>query len=70
MKAGWRLSCKEGVSRMKKHSQWLEREYPDAARSLLEGLEETFTINRLELPSSLRRSLGGTNLIESNYSGV
>lgn len=70
IKAGWRLSCKEGIPRMRKHAQWLEREYPNAARSLLEGLEETFTINRLELPVSLRRSLGSTNLIESNYSGV
>ena len=70
MKASWRLSCKEGISRMKKHAEWLEREYPDAARSLREGLDETFTINRLELPASLRRSFGSTNIIESNYSGV
>ena len=45
-------------------------EHPDAARSLLEGLEETFTINRLDLPPKLRRCLATTNLIESPHSGV
>jgi hypothetical protein len=29
-----------------------------------------FTINRLGLPGTLRRSLGSTNAIESPYSGV
>ena len=55
---------------MEKMAEWLEREYPEAARSLREGLEETFTINRLDLPSSLHRCLGTTNLIESPQSGV
>ena len=40
------------------------------AASLREGLEETFTINRLELSSSLRLCLASTNLIESPHSGV
>ena len=35
-----------------------------------EGLEETFTINRLGLPPRLRRCLATTNLIESPGSGV
>ena len=70
IKACWRLEWKQGIARMEKHAQWLEREYPDAAGSLREGLEETFTINRMELPASLRRSLGSTNLIESNCSGI
>ena len=48
----------------------LRSHYPGAAASLLEGLEETFTINRLELPASLRRCLAITNIIESSYSGV
>jgi hypothetical protein len=34
------------------------------------GLEETFTINRLGWPPTLRRCLATTNLIESPHSGV
>jgi len=70
MKAAYRLPWQEGIARLKKQAQWLEVEYPGAAASLLEGLEETFTINRLELPGSLRRCLATTNIIESPYSGV
>ena len=70
MKAAWRLPWREGVARLRKQAEWLEAYYPDAARSLLEGPEEMFTINRLELSPSLRRCLGTTNLIESPHSGV
>jgi len=45
-------------------------EYPSAASSLLEGLDEMFTINRLGLPKTLRRCLGSTNVIESPNSGI
>ena len=70
MRAAFRLEANEGIAKLKKLSEWLRREYPSAAESLLEGLDEMFTINRLGLPSSLRRSLGSTNAIESPYSGV
>jgi len=70
MKAAFKLDANEGVVKLKKLSDWLRREYPSAADSLLEGLDEMFTINRLGLTSSLRRSLGSTNAIESPYSGV
>jgi len=70
MKAAFKLDANEGVAKLKKLSDWLRREYPSAADSLLEGLDEMFTINRLGLTSSLRRSLGSTNAIESPYSGV
>jgi putative transposase len=43
---------------------------PSAARSLEEGMEETLTMHRLNLPESLRRSLSSTNIIESVFSGV
>ncbi|MBM3189381.1 MAG: hypothetical protein FJZ90_11745, partial [Chloroflexi bacterium] len=46
------------------------KQCPSAAASLREGLEETFTINHLELPASLRRCLGTTNLIESANAGM
>lgn len=39
-------------------------------RAWHEGLQETFTINRLGLPVSLRRSVGTTSLIESPNSGM
>jgi len=46
-------------------AEWLERDYPSAAASLIEGLEECFTINRLDMPASLHRCLATTNVIES-----
>lgn len=70
MKAAYQLPWKEGISRLKKQADWLRVHYPDAAASLLEGLEETFTINRMELSPSLRRCLATTNIIESPHSGV
>lgn len=70
MKAAYRLDADEGMSKLKQQARWLETEYPSAAASLLEGLEETFTINRLGLPSTLRRCLGTTNIVESPTSGV
>ena len=70
MRAAFKLEANDGIAKLKKLSEWLRREYPSAADSLLEGLDEMFTINRLGLPSSLRRCLGTTNCIESPYSGV
>jgi putative transposase len=70
LKAAWRLDHKEGMAKIRKLSEWLERECPAAAASLLEGLEECFTINRLELPASLHRCLATTNVIESPHAGV
>jgi hypothetical protein len=47
MKGAYRLPAEEGMKRLKDQARWLQPDHPDAARSLLEGLEETFTINRL-----------------------
>lgn len=70
MKAAYRLDADEGMAKLKQQARWLETEYPSAAASLLEGLQETFTINRLGLPPKLRRCLGTTNIVESPTSGV
>ena len=70
MRAAWKLEAKEGMARLRKLSEWLREDYPDAAASLLEGMEECFTINRLKVPPSLHRCLATTNLIESSQSGV
>jgi transposase-like protein len=70
MKAAFQLKADEGMAKLEKLAQWLERDYPSAAGSLREGLTEMFTINRLGLPKALRRCLASTNVIESPYSGV
>jgi transposase-like protein len=70
MRAALRLGAEEGIAKLKQQAQWLEREYPDAAASLREGLEELFTINRLGLSPALRRALGSTNIIENPNSAA
>ena len=70
MQAAFRLHADEGIRRLEKQAQWLEREYPSAAASLREGLGELFTVNRLGLSPTLSRCLTTTNLIESPHSGV
>jgi transposase-like protein len=70
LRAAWKLGEKEGMRKIEQYAGWLEREWPSAAGSLREGLGEMFTINRLNLPGSLRRCLATTNLIDSTDSGV
>ncbi len=73
MRGAFRLSAAEGMARLEKQAQWLEREYPSAAASLREGLAEMFTVNRLGLSPSLTRCLVSIPLcgiIESPHSGV
>lgn len=61
VRAAWKLDAEEGISRIKELASMLEGKH---------ALEETFTVNRLGLPASLRRSLASTNIFESNNSGV
>ena len=70
MQAAFLLDADKGIKKLKQLAKWLEQEYPSAASSLLEGLDEMFTINRLGLPKALRRCLGSTNVIESPNSGI
>jgi transposase-like protein len=70
IRAAWKLDAKDGMARLRKLAEWLREDYPDAAGSLLEGMEECFTINRLKVPPSLHRCLATTNVIESSQSGV
>jgi transposase-like protein len=70
LKAAFKLDAKEGMAQIEQYAAWLEREHPGAAASLREGLEELFTINRLGLPSKLRRCLGTTNLIDNGHSAA
>ena len=70
MRAAYRLEAAEGKGRLEQLAQWYQKDWPQAAASLREGLDETFTINEIGLPGKLRRCLGTTNLIESPGSGV
>ena len=54
--------------RLERLADRLEPNYPGAARSLREGMEETLTVHRLGLPGALRVSLATTNPIESPFS--
>jgi len=70
LRAAWRLDEKQGMAKIQQYASWLRRDWPSAAGSLREGLEEMYTINRLGLPGELRRCLSSTNLIDSTDSGV
>jgi transposase-like protein len=67
MKAAFSLDPKQGKAKLEKQAQWLEKEYPGAAASLREGMDELFTMNALGLPSTLTRCLASTNIIESPF---
>ncbi|KVQ22274.1 hypothetical protein WK00_24965 [Burkholderia ubonensis] len=60
----------DGIAQLKTQAAWLKTDHPNAAASLLEGLEEAFTVNRLELTPRLIRSLATTNLIENPNGAV
>jgi transposase-like protein len=70
MQAAFSMEAKKGKQKLQQVAKWLQQEYPSAADSLLEGLDEMFTINTLGLPKALRHCLGSTNIIESPNSGI
>lgn len=70
MRAAWKMNQKDGMAKFRQIAGWLEHDYPDAAAALLEGLEECFTINRLDIPRSLHRCLATSNIVDNPHSGV
>src|SRR6478736_1060853 len=73
--AGWRLRAAwskkdSGVAEkeLRKTARWLDPFSPMAAASLLEGLEETLTVQKLGIRHTLGRSLSNTNIIENCFS--
>jgi len=70
MRSAFKLPADEGIMRLRTFAESISKQHPNAAASLLEGLEEMFTVNRLGLPKSLCRGLTTTNIIESSFSGV
>lgn len=59
-----------GLRDARRLADQLKATHPDAAGSLLEGLEEMFTVAQLGITGALRRSLTNTNCIESMISTV
>ena len=70
MRAAFTLEAAKGEKRLETLAKQYDKEYPGAAGSLREGMAEMFTVNRLGVPSALRRSLVSTNIIESPNSGI
>ena len=70
MRAAWKMNQKDGMAKFRQIAGWLEHHYPDAAAALLEGLEECFTINKLDIPGSLHRCLATSNIVDNPHSGV
>jgi transposase-like protein len=70
MRAAWKMNQKDGMAKFRQIAGWLECDYPEAAAALLEGLEECFTINQLDIPRSLHRCLATSNIVDNPHSGV
>ena len=60
----------DALDALKKTVKWLRELSESAAASLEEGMEETLTVHRLELPETLRKTFASTNCIESCFSRV
>ncbi len=74
-KIDWRLARAfadpnpaKGLEAAKRVAGELKADHPDAAASLLEGLEEMFTVRRLGVSGRLAATLTNTNCIESMIS--
>ena len=70
MAQAFKGEAEAGIHKLRAHAKHLKAQHPDAASSLLEGLEELFTINRLGVTGELARCLATTNVIESPNSAV
>lgn len=70
MKAAFGLQPVNGMGRLKALAQELKAQHPDAAASVLEGLEQMFTAATLGVQGPLARNLSNTNIIESPNSVV
>ena len=66
LRQAWELDDADKAERLVRNlARRLEQEAPGVAASILEGLDEILTVNRLALPAQLRRSLACTNSIEN-----
>ena len=66
LRQAWELDDADKAERLLRNlARRLDQEAPGVAASILEGLAEMLTVNRLGLPAKLRRSLACTNSIEN-----
>src|SRR6185369_12020265 len=66
LRQAWELDDADKAERLLRNlARRLDREAPGVAGSILEGLDEILTVNRLGVPAKLRRSLACTNSIEN-----
>jgi putative transposase len=66
LRQAWELDDADRAERLLRNlARRLEQQAPGVAGSILEGLDEMLTVNRLGLPAQLRRSLACTNSIEN-----
>lgn len=70
LRAAFKLGGKQGRKKLEQYAGWLEKDWPSAAASLREGLDELFTIDDLDLPPMLKRCLGTTNIIDNSHSAA
>jgi len=59
------LDYKDAKAALMRIHRNLKHRHPEAANSLMEGMEETLTVHRLKVPRLLRQTLLSTNAIES-----
>jgi putative transposase len=66
LRQAWELDDADKAERLLRNlARRLDQEAPGVTASILEGLDEMLTVNRLGLPAKLRRSLACTNSIEN-----
>jgi transposase-like protein len=66
LRRAWEIDDADKAERLVRNlAQRLDRERSGVAKSILEGLNEMLTVNRLGLPQQLRRALACTNSIEN-----
>ncbi len=69
LRIAWGMKAySEAKEELDKLVDYLKEISPSAAGSLEEGLEETLTVHRLDVPPTLQGSLRSTNLIENAFS--
>jgi transposase-like protein len=71
LREAWDLSdAKMAKRRLERLASSLEADHPGAAASVLEGLDETLTLQRLGVSGTLYKKLRSTNAIENLNSGI
>jgi len=71
LKEAWGLGdAKVAKRRLERLASSLEADHPGAAASVLEGLDETLTLQRLGIGGTLYKKLRSTNAIENLNSGI